>query len=99
MTAVGNLTGDVATFTAVQKEGVTLHNFPTVLATNIADISAVVNDASQSGKRLGGQLMAVDSLTSPTAATIYVSAGDKPDSPWVVVKQVIGTGSTDVTPA
>lgn len=93
------ITGDYANYTAKKKEGVTLHNYPMVLAANIADAAAVVNDFAQSGKRLGGQLMAVDSLTAPTAASIYVAAGSDPTDPWILVKQVIGTGAADVTPA
>lgn len=97
--AIGKVTGDVADYEAKNKEGVTLHNYPTVLAASLADAGAVINDFAQSGKRLGAQVMAVNSLTAPTSATIYVAAGQDPDSDWVLVKQVLGTGAANVTPA
>lgn len=99
MAAVGSITGDGETFEAKQKEGVTLHNFPKVLAASLADEGALINDYAQSGKRLGAQVMSVDVLDTPTTASIYVASGSAPTDKWVLVKQVIGTGAADVTPA
>lgn len=93
------ITGDITAFKAVEKRGVTLHNFPQVLAADIADKTNIINVASQSGKRLGGQVMVVDSYTDPTEAAIYVASGNADVSKWIVVKIVLGTGQATVTPA
>ncbi len=93
------VTGDITNFTAKQKFGVTLHNFPQVTETDLADAEAIINVSSQSGKRLGAQVCVVDSLTAPTEATIYAAAGNEPTSVWVVVAQLLGTGAATVTPA
>lgn len=94
-----SITGDQVNFTAVAKRGVTLHNFPQVLAADLADAANIVNDAAQSGKRLGAQIMVVDDYDTVAAAAIYVATDSGSVSPWVVVKIVLGTGQVDVTPA
>lgn len=94
-----SITGDQVNFTAVVKRGVTLHNFPQVLDTELAAVANIVNDAAQSGKRLGAQIMVVDDYDAPTKAAIYVASDSDTVSPWVVVKIVLGTGQVDVTPA
>ena len=94
------LTGDIKDRVEVAKKGVTLHNFPVVLATDIAAIGNIVNQKSQSGKRLGAQVMVVDSIATPTTAAIYVAAGSEPDSAWAPIGTVLGTAQTTaVTPA
>lgn len=93
------LTGDIKDRVEVAKKGVTLHNFPQVLATDIAAIANIVNDKTQSGKRLGGQVMVVDSYTAPTTAEIYVASGPDTDSTWVSVAVVLGATGGTVTPA
>lgn len=101
MAAVGNVTGDIASYTAVEKEGVTLHNFPEVDAANLAKKAAIINDYAQSGKRLGAQVMGVTKNSSGvvTKAAIYVAAGSDDVSKWIVLKDIVGTGAADVTPA
>lgn len=92
--------GDIKNNVAVKKEGVTLHNYPKALAANAAVAANIINNFAQSGKRLGGQVMLVDDLEAPTVAGIYVAAGRNPTDKWVLVKEVIGTGtSADITPA
>lgn len=98
-TAVTPFTGDIKNLVAAQKFGVMLHNTPQVEATAIADIAAQINDASSSGKRLGAQVMVVDDLETITSATLYSAAGKANASAWVVIKQLVGTGAVDVTPA
>lgn len=93
------LTGDIKNLKSVAKRGVTLHNFPQVLAADLAVSANIVNDKAQSGKRLGAQIMAVDSFENPTTAAIYVASDEAPTAAWVLIKQVLGTGSADVTPA
>lgn len=93
------LTGDIKDRVEVAKRGVTLHNFPQVLAADLTDVANIVNVSSQSGKRLGAQILAVDSYTAPTTAAVYVASGSAPDAVWVLQTQVLGTGSADVTPA
>ncbi|CAM0026858.1 acetyl-CoA acetyltransferase [Vibrio phage D529] len=89
------VTGDITNFKAVEKKGVTLHNFPTVAIADLQDKDNIVNASSQSGKRLGAQLMGV---TADTNATIFVAAGSDVTAKWVAVKDVIGT-TADITPA
>ena len=91
--------GDIANYEAKQKYGVTMHNFPRVLAADIADKGATINDSSFTGKILGGQVMVVDNLQTITEAAIYVASGDADVSVWVVVQIVLGSGQVDVTPA
>ena len=93
------LTGDIKGRVEVAKRGVTLHNFPRVLDTAIAAKENIVNDKAQSGKTLGGQVMVVDNMTAPTKAAVYIAAGEAPADLWVVSTQVLGTGSSTVTPA
>ncbi len=94
------LTGDIKDRVEVAKRGVTLHNFPQVLDTDIADIDNIVNDKAQSGKRLGSQVMVVDDYDAPTTAAIYVAAGNDTDSNWVPSVTLLGTAQTTaVTPA
>lgn len=93
------LTGDIKNLKAVAKRGVTLHNFPEVLATDVADVANIINDKAQSGKRLGGLVMVVDSYDAPTTAATYIASGSAPDDAWILQTQVLGTGSADVTPA
>ncbi|QDF45947.1 hypothetical protein vBVpaPMGD2_8 [Vibrio phage vB_VpaP_MGD2] len=91
MAAVGNLTGDGATFTAVQKEGVTLHNMPVVDEAHLSDKDHIVNNADQSGKRLG----ALITIVKAGAPVLLQAAGDAPTSKWIAVTK----GATDITPA
>lgn len=93
------LTGDIKDRVEVAKRGVTLHNFPRVLAADIAVIGNIVNDKAQSGKTLGGQVMVVDDMLAPTVAAVYIASGEAPADPWVISTQVLGTGSATVTPA
>ncbi|ARB11263.1 acetyl-CoA acetyltransferase [Marinomonas phage CB5A] len=94
------LTGDIYTLQAKKKYGVTLQNFPTVPAAELADVDSIVNASAQSGKRLGGQLMAVTYTGEDvTTAALYVASGSAPTDPWIMATQVVGTGSADVTPA
>lgn len=94
------LTGDIKNRVEVKKEGVTLHNFPSVLASDLGDKANIVNDFAQSGKRLGGQVMAVtkDGSGVITAAAIVCAAGSGSTDDWVTVKDIIGT-TADITPA
>lgn len=94
-----SITGDQVNFTAVQKFGVTMHNFPQVLDTQLADKAGIINAFAQSGKRLGGQVMVVDSLTDPKKAAVYIASGSSDVSPWVVSTIVLGSGQVSVTPA
>lgn len=91
------LTGDIKDRVEVTKRGVTLHNFPTVLKTELAAIANIVNDKAQSGKRLGAQIMGVDDLDAPTVAALYVASGNDDDSVWILSVDVLGT-SADITP-
>lgn len=94
------ITGDQVNFTAVEKRGVTLHNFPQVLAADLAIAANVVNDASQSGKRLGAQIMVVDAYDTPTTAAIYVASDSASVSPWAPIGTILGAAQTTaVTPA
>lgn len=101
MAAVGNITGDQLSFTAKQKEGVTLHNFPEVSIAHLSSVLQNINDASISGKRLGAQVMGVTRNSSgvATAAVLYVAAGSAATDKWIPVKDIIGTGGAVITPA
>lgn len=95
------LTGDIKDYTAKPQHGVTLHNYPRVLATELSAVTDLINDKAQSGKRLGARVMAV-TLTAGvvTTAADYTAAGSDPTSPWVLTTQIVGTGSAaTVTPA
>lgn len=92
------LTGDIKNRVEKPYAGVTLHNFPQVLAANLADATSVINDYAQSGKRLGAQVMAVDSLEEATSATVYTASGTGATATWKKGLQVLGTGAADVTP-
>lgn len=94
-----SITGDQVNFTAKEKRGVTLHNFPQVLATDLADKTATINVAALSGKRLGAHVMVVDSLSAVTTAAIYVASGSSEVSVWVMQTIILGTGQVNVTPA
>lgn len=95
-----NITGDQTNFTAVTKRGVTLHNFPQVLAADLAVVGNIVNDAAQSGKRLGAQIMVVDNYDTPTTAAIYVASDSGSVSPWIPIGTILGVAQTTaVTPA
>lgn len=96
---VDKVTGDITNFTAVKQVGVTLHNFPKVLQTKLADIDDNINIASKSGKRLGAQVIGVDNIDTPTTARLFVAAGSDTNSPWVFVIDVVGTLGATVTPA
>lgn len=93
------VTGDIKNLKSVQKRGVTLHNYPQVLDTDIAASANIVNDKAQSGKRLGAQIMVVDSYSEPTTAATYIASGDAPTDTWALQTQVLGTGSADIDPA
>lgn len=101
MAVVGNITGDSVSFTAKQKDGVTLHNFPEVVNTELAAVGSVINDAAVSGKRLGAHIMGVTRNGSGvvTAAILFVASGNEPASPWAFVADIVGTGGATVTPA
>lgn len=91
MAVVGNITGDGVNFTAVEKEGVTLHNMPVVAEAHLADKDHIVNDSNQSGKRLGSLITIVKS----GAPVLLQAAGDAPTSKWIAVTK----GGADITPA
>lgn len=95
------LTGDIKDRTEVKKEGVTLHNFPQALNTHLSAKGNIVNDASQSGKRLGAQVMGVtkDANGAVTAATLFVAAGEASDAKWIAIKAIVGSSASDITPA
>lgn len=94
------LTGDIKDRVEQAHFGVTLQNFPVVLAADLADAAKLINDKAQSGKRLGGQVMAVDTLSgAPTTAATYIATGSATTAVWKLQTQVLGTGSADVTPA
>lgn len=91
------VTGDQKDYVSKEKFGVTLHNFPTVLDTELADATSTINDYAQSGKRLGAQVMAVNAAGD--TAAIYCASGNSTTAVWALVAQVLGTGSAAVTPA
>lgn len=92
--------GDQANFVAKPNHGVTLHNYPQVLATELADVDDTINDKAQSGKRLGARVMAVTVVGGAvTVAADYTASGSEPTSPWVMTAQIVGAASADVTPA
>lgn len=94
------LTGDIKDRVEVKKLGVTLHNYPVVLDTDIAALTGIINQKAQSGKRLGAQVMVVDDLAAPTTAAIYVASGSDADSAWAPIGTVLGAAQTTaVTPA
>lgn len=93
------ITGDQKDFTASKQLGVTLHDFPQVLTTDLAAKASLINVAAQSGKRLGAQVMVVDAYASPAAAAVYIASGSSDVDPWVVQTIVLGVGQVDVTPA
>lgn len=101
MAVVGKITGDGVDFTAKQKDGVTLHNFPEVAKTELASVGSVINDAAVSGKRLGAHIMGVTRNGSGvvTSAILFVASGSAPASPWALVANIVGNGGTTVTPA
>jgi len=95
------LTGDIKDRVEINKEGVTLSNFPQASVSNAKDKKAILNITSQSGKRLGAQVMLVSK--SPTgvidSAGVYIAAGNEPTSKWVLSTSVVGTAAATVTPA
>jgi len=94
------LTGDIANRVEAKKVGVTLHNFPKALTADLTAKASTLNDKTVSGKRLGAQIMVVDSLTAPTTAAVYVAAGSSTVAKWVPSVTVLGAAQTTaVTPA
>lgn len=91
--------GDIVNNVAVPKHGVTLHNFPQALSTAAADAADILNNSSQSGKRLGAHIMLVDDLDAPTAASVYIAAGSAETDAWILATEILGTGAADITPA
>lgn len=101
MAATGSVIGDVANYTAVQKEGVTLHNIPHVKWVHLRDKDAPINIANISGKRMGAQLIGIEygaNGTDIAAAALYVAVGDQPTDEWKVACTLIGSPAT-ATPA
>jgi hypothetical protein len=86
------LTGDIHNRVETKKNGVTFHNYPQVLDTEMADVTNSLNKASISGKRLGAHVIAVNA--AETEAAIYVAAGSAPADPWVPQTTLLGADQT-----
>lgn len=94
------LTGDIKNRVEVAKSGVTLHNFPQVTTAELAALAGTINDKAVSGKRLGAQVVVVNSIATPTTAAIYVASGSDSDSGWVPSVTLLGAAQTaTVVPA
>ncbi len=85
------VTGDSKDYVAKKPQTVTLHKMSTVSAADLADIDAVINDYSQSGKRFGA-LITVNVSDVPT---LYQAAGSAPADKWYKVSDL----AVSVTPA
>ncbi|WWT42361.1 hypothetical protein [Vibrio phage Va-ZX-1] len=90
MAVVGSITGDAKNFTAVEKEGVTLHNMPVVAESHLTDKDHIVNNATQSGKRVGSLI----TIVKNGAPVLLQAAGSAPTDKWIAVTK----GATDITP-
>lgn len=84
---MSNITGDQATRIELPKRGVTFHNFPQAPLSELEDSTAIVNDFKQSGKRMGAQVMGVDSDGN---AGIYCASGRTSADAWILVAQITG---------
>ena len=93
------ITGDVFEYTATAQEGVTLHNMPTILESQLLKAGANINQYQDSGKKLGAAIVGVtvDGNGVVTKATLFIASGSAPTSIWKVAAQLVGSG-TDLTP-
>lgn len=84
------LTGDIKDRVEVKKEGVTLHNMPVVAEASLLSKTHIINDATQSGKRVGS----IVTIVKGGLPQLFQASGSAPTAVWVAVTN----GATNITP-
>lgn len=93
------VTGDSYQYKDEAVQGIKFVNFPVAAKTNLLSGNNPVNNYQSSGKGKGTLVIKTSELVGVlTSAALMASVGKAAQDKWIMVKQLVGSASADVTP-